>query len=205
MTVSEAGEIALWDTDWNLLDRAHHSKRVKITHASFSISKMLLLTSSEFHKGLLTVFEVKKEESTYKLHHRFEIGEDCRYTLAEWTEEGFERQSEGEEQHYIFAIKQQIRRRDLDQDFFKGIEAVRIHMTADGKWQEVKNRDLNADLIEQLTAEHAEMSQEEIHKLITRVTSRAVTVVSKNQKPKKTQTAAVVRGSTIDIIDVYDI
>jgi hypothetical protein len=90
-TASEAGEVAIWDQDWNVIDRSHHSRKVKITHAAVSPCRQRVITTSEHAGGLITIFSVYRDHATsgdgrLRLVKSMELGEGAHYTFAEWVD-----------------------------------------------------------------------------------------------------------------------
>lgn len=94
-TASESGEVALWDEEWNMLDRSHHAtRRVKISHAAISPCGTRLVTTSEYGSGLGTLFKVYHEsldgdmgtplQGSLRITKLMEFGENAHYTFIEW-------------------------------------------------------------------------------------------------------------------------
>ena len=195
-TASEAGEVALWDHDWRLLDRSHHAtRRVKVTHAALSPCRRRIVTTSEHADGIATLFKVYRDHSTpeqqlqLRLVKVLEFGAGAGYTFVEWADSG------GEEPDALLlvAVRQPPRasRHSAEgpstQHPETALHLIRVDERS-GEWRVIKERAL------------------EVPTVATRSSAVSVSAMAKEDRPSTdggpVRMAIALSGRRVEVVDM---
>jgi WD40 repeat protein len=192
-TASEAGEVALWDHDWRLLDRSHHAtRRVKVTHAALSPCRRRIVTTSEHADGIATLFKVYRDYATPEQQLRLvkvlEFGAGAGYTFVEWADSGQEPDA-----LLLVAVRQPPRasRHSAEgpstQHSETALHLIRVDERS-GEWRVIKERAL------------------EVPSVATRSSAVSVSAMAKEDRPSTdggpVRMAIALSGRRVEVVDM---